>query len=90
MILTKKLVLQNDIEQECLENILAMTIFVFLTLNTVSSAQEEIFGAKISSYERLRLYCSYTVSSTVGGWRDVNHWCVKVAVLGCYSGTIAV
>ena len=62
MILTKKLVLQNDIEQECLENILAMTIFAFLTLNTVSSAQEEIFGAKFSSYERLRLYCLYTVS----------------------------
>ena len=61
MILTKKLVLQNDIEQECLENILAMTIFAFLTLNTVSSAHEEIFGAKFSSYERLRLCCLYSV-----------------------------
>ena len=69
MILTKKLVLQNDIEQECLENILAMTIFAFLTLNTMSSAHEEIFGAKFSSYERLRLCCSYTVSYAVGGWR---------------------
>ena len=62
MILTKKLVLQNDIEQECLENILALTIFAFLTLNTMSSAYEEIFGAKFSNYERLRLCCSYTVS----------------------------
>ena len=62
MILTKKLVLQNDIEQECLENILALTIFAFLTLNTMSSAQEEIFGAKFSSYERLSLCCLYTVS----------------------------
>ena len=62
MILTKKLVLQNDIEQECLENILAMTIFAFLTLNTMSSAHEEIFGAKFLSYERLRLCCLYTAS----------------------------
>ena len=62
MILAKKLVLQNDIEQECFENILAMTIFAFLMLNTMSSAHEEIFGAKFLSYEKLRLYCSYTVS----------------------------
>ena len=59
----------NDIEQEYLENILAMTIFAFLTLNTVSSAHEEIFGAKFSSYERLRLCCLYTVGYAVGGWR---------------------
>lgn len=31
------------------------------------------------------------VFSELGGWRvaDVNYWCVKVAVLGCNSGTIA-
>ena len=62
MILAKKLVLQNENEQECLENILAMTLFAFLTLNTVSSAQEEIFGAKFLSYESLRLCCLYSVS----------------------------
>lgn len=39
-----------------------MTIFAFLMLNTMSPAHEEIFGAKFSSYERLRLYCLYTVS----------------------------
>jgi len=61
-ILITKLWKFNDIEQECLENILAMTIFAFLTLNTMSSAHEEIFGAKFSSYERLELYCLYIVS----------------------------
>ena len=32
------------------------------------------------------------VYSELGGWwvADVNYGCVKVAVLGCYSGTIAV
>ena len=33
----------------------ADTIFAFLTLNTMSSAHEEIFGAKFSSFERLEL-----------------------------------
>ena len=34
----------NDIEQECLENILAMTIFAFLMLNTMSWADKEILS----------------------------------------------
>ena len=31
------------------------TIFAFLTLNTMSPAHEEIFGAKFLSFERLEL-----------------------------------
>ena len=46
-----------------------MTIFAFLTLNTMSPAHMEIFGAKFSSYERLRLCRLYTVGYAVGGWR---------------------
>ena len=37
-----------------------VTIFAFLTLNTASSAHKEIFGAKFSSFERLRLTRSHT------------------------------
>ena len=36
------------------------TIFAFLTLNTASPAHKEIFGAKFSSFERLKTIYSYT------------------------------
>ena len=39
----------------------SMTIFAFLTLKTASSAHNIIFGAKFSSFERLRIICLYTV-----------------------------
>ena len=41
------------------------TIFAFLTLNTMSSAHNKIFGAKFSSFERFELIRSCTAGYAV-------------------------
>ena len=41
------------------------TIFAFLTLNTMSSAHNKIFGAKFSSFERFELMRLRTVGYAV-------------------------
>ena len=46
------------------------TIFAFLTLNTMSSAHDKIFGAKFSSFERFELMRLRTVGYAIF-WRSV-------------------
>ena len=44
-------------ELKCCLAVVCLTIFAFLMLNTMSSAYEEIFGAKFLSFERAATIC---------------------------------